>query len=183
MIAILSRDWWTMALRGLIAILFGVVTLAWPRLTLTVLVFWFGAYVFLDGVFGIIYAIQVRKQGSRWWVYLLEGLTGIVVGVLTFLLPGITALVLLYLIAAWIVITGILRIGAAIRLRRVIRGEALLVLSGILAVLYGLLLIAFPAAGSVAIVWLIGVYAVIIGILLLLLALQLRQLRKSLDRI
>ncbi|MDD2694517.1 MAG: HdeD family acid-resistance protein [Anaerolineales bacterium] len=182
MIAILSRNWWALALRGLIAILFGVVTLAWPRLTLAMLVFWFGAYVFLDGVFGVIYAVRTSKQKARWWVYLLEGLAGIAVGVLTFLLPGMTALVLLYFIAAWIIITGFLRIIAAVRLRQVIRGEWLLILSGILAVLYGLLLFAFPAAGSVAIVWLIAAYAIIFGILLLLLALRLRQSRKLLAR-
>lgn len=183
MILILSRNWGAFALRGLMAILFGLTTLTWPRLTLTVLVFWFGAYVFLDGVLGFIYAIRAIKQEPRWWVHLLEGLAGIAVGVLTFLLPGITALALLYFIAAWIVITGGLRIIAAIRLRRVIRGEVLLILSGILAVLYGLLLIAFPAAGSVAIVWLIGAYAIILGALLLLLALRLRRLKKELENI
>ncbi len=183
MIAILSRNWWAVALRGLLGILFGAAALLWPRLTLTLLVLWFGAFVFLDGVFGIIYAIRNIKQEQRWWVYLLEGLASITVGLLTFLLPGITALVLLYLIADWIIITGILRIVAAIHLRKMIQGEWRLVLSGSLAVLYGLLLLLFPQAGSVAIVWLIAVYAIVIGALLLMLGLRLRKLKKELERI
>ncbi len=173
----LARNWWAIALRGVLAILFGVAAFVWPGITLSVLVLLFGAYAFVDGLFALLAALrQHGDMGSeRWWMLLLEGLAGIAAGVLTFIWPGITAVVLLYLIAAWAVITGVLEIIAAIRLRREINNEWLMALAGIASVIFGVLLFLQPGAGALAIVWLIGAYAIVFGILLLFLAFRLRS--------
>jgi uncharacterized membrane protein HdeD (DUF308 family) len=172
---ILARNWWVLALRGLIALLFGVMALAWPGITLTVLVLLFGAYVLVDGVFAVVAALNAPKGYSRWWVLLVEGVVGVIVGALTFFWPAMTALVLLYFIAAWAIITGALEIAAAIRLRKAIGNEWLLVFGGALSILFGLMLMLMPVAGALAVVWLIGIYAVLFGVLLLALAFRLRK--------
>jgi uncharacterized membrane protein HdeD (DUF308 family) len=175
MIVVLARNWWMMALRGLFAILFGLAAFAWPGITLGALVLLFGAYALADGIFAVISAVAVPPLGVAWWDLLVEGLLGIGTGVLTLAWPSITALVLLYLIAAWAVMTGIFEIAAAIRLRREIRGEWALALSGVLSVLLGVALVAAPGAGALAMIWLIGAYAVAFGALLLALAFNLRR--------
>ncbi len=123
MVIVLSRNWWTLALRGLFAVLFGIMAFAWPGITLGALVLLYGAYAFADGVLAIAAALVGRTVGVPWWALLIEGLAGIGVGIITLLWPGITALVLLYLIAFWAVVTGVFEIVAAIRLRKEIRGE------------------------------------------------------------
>jgi uncharacterized membrane protein HdeD (DUF308 family) len=170
----LARNWWALALRGLVAILFGVLALLWPGLTLLALVFLFGAYVLVDGIVALLSALRAAQRHRRWGMLLLEGLAGIVAGILTFVWPGITTIVLLYLIAAWAVVTGILEVVTAIALREELRGEWLLGLSGVASVVFGILLFAQPGAGAVALVWLIGWYAIIFGILLLAVAFRLR---------
>lgn len=183
MIRFLARNWRALALRGLWAILFGLVALVWPRVTLLALVVMFGAFVLIDGIFALVAVIRATERPARWWTVLIEGLAGIGVGVLTFVWPNITALVLLYLIAAWAMITGVFRIMAAIRLRfdrltterREITGEWLLILSGAVSALFGLLLAAFPGAGAVAVAWLIGIFALLFGALSLALAFRLRR--------
>ncbi len=171
---VLARNWWALALRGLLAVLFGLAAFIWPGLTVTVLVLLFAAYVLLDGVFAMIAAIRAAERRLRWWPLLLEGALGILVGVVTFVTPAITALVLLSLIAAWLVVTGALEIIAAVRLRREIEGEWLLALSGIASIACGVLLVIFPGAGTLAVVWLVGAYALVFGLLLILLAVRLR---------
>ena len=173
--AMLARNWWVLAIRGIAAILFGVGAFLWPDLTLAVLVLLFGAYTLVDGVFAVIAGIAARKEQQRWWMMILEGLAGIVVGILTFVIPGITALVLLYLIAAWSIVTGVLEIAAAIRLRKEIKGEWVLILAGIASVIFGVILILFPGAGALAVIWLIGSYALVFGVLMLVLAFRLRS--------
>jgi uncharacterized membrane protein HdeD (DUF308 family) len=175
MMVILARNWWAVALRGLFALLFGVLTLIWPAISVTVLVLLFGAYVLVDGIFAVVAAISRASEGrGHWWALLLEGLVGIAAGVLTFVWPAITALVLLYLIAAWGVVTGVFEILAAIRLRREVEGEWLLALGGVLSVIFGVLLFLLPGAGLLAVTWLIGIYAAVFGVLLLALAFRLR---------
>lgn len=175
MVIVLSRNWWTLALRGLFAVLFGIMAFAWPGITLGALVLLYGAYAFADGVLAIAAALVGRTVGVPWWALLIEGLAGIGVGIITLLWPGITALVLLYLIAFWAVVTGVFEIVAAIRLRKEIRGEWLLALSGVLSVLFGVALIVSPGTGALAVVWLIGAYAIVFGVLMIALALRLRS--------
>jgi len=137
----------------------------------------FGAYALVDGVFGVINGISSYGERERWWVILLEGLAGIVVGIMTLVWPGITALTLLYLIAAWAVITGVMEIVAAIQLRRAIEGEWMMVLSGIASIIFGIILFIFPGEGALGLTWLIGIYAIIFGVMLIVLAFRLRGMR------
>jgi uncharacterized membrane protein HdeD (DUF308 family) len=179
MIAELSRNWWVFLIRGVAAILFGIGAFVWPGLTIAVLVLMFGAYALVDGIFAIIAGIAARNQVERWWMMVIVGLAGIATGVLTFLWPGMTALVLLYFIAAWAIVTGIFQIAAAIRLRKEIEGEWLLALGGIASVIFGVLLILMPGAGALASIWIIGSYAIIFGILMIGLAFRLRGWRNA----
>lgn len=172
----LFRNWWHFAVRGGLAILFGIGALIWPQTTTLALVLMFGAFAMTDGIFAVATGIASRGHFERWWAILLEGLTGIVTGLLTFFWPNITALVLLYFIAAWAVITGIFEIVAAIQLRHVISGEWAMILSGLLSVVFGILLFVFPAAGTVSVVWLIGIYAIAAGIISMIFAFRLRGL-------
>jgi uncharacterized membrane protein HdeD (DUF308 family) len=174
MLIVLSRNWWALALRGLFAVLFGIMAFAWPGITLGALVLLYGAYALADGVFAIVAAVTGTPRSLPWWALLAEGVAGIAVGVLTFVWPVITGLVLLYLIAAWAVVTGVFEIVTAVRLRKEIRGEWLMALSGVLSILFGLALAVFPGAGALAVVWLIGAYAITFGVLLMILGFQLR---------
>ncbi|MBV8678596.1 MAG: HdeD family acid-resistance protein [Planctomycetaceae bacterium] len=175
MVIVLARNWWALVLRGLFAVLFGIIALAWPGITLGALVLLYGAYALADGVFAIASVMAGRTWGRPWWSLLVEGLVGIAVGIMTFAWPGITALVLLYLIAAWAFVTGIFEIVAAIRLREEIRGEWLLALSGILSVLFGVALVIWPGAGALALIWVIGAYAIAFGVLMIALGFRLRS--------
>ena len=172
----LTRHWWVLALRGVLAILFAVIAFSRPGVTLVALVWVWGAYAFVDGVFALIAAVRAAEHHQRWGMLLLEGVTGIAAGIIAFVWTGITALVLVYLIAAWAIVTGIFEIAAAVRLRQMIEGEWLLGLSGVLSILLGVLFAAMPAAAAVAWVWIIGLYDLFFGILLLALAFRLRGL-------
>jgi uncharacterized membrane protein HdeD (DUF308 family) len=183
MLRMLTHYWWTILLRGIFAILFGIAAFIWPNLTITALVLLFGAYVLVDGIFAVIVGIQLYGKNERWWAVLLEGIAGIVLGVLTLFWPGTTALVLVYFIAAWALVTGVLEIAAAIRLRKEIEGEWMLILAGAASVLFGVLLIMQPGAGAIALVWLIGAYAIVFGVLLSILAFRLRSLGQKIDRV
>ncbi|TVP61330.1 MAG: HdeD family acid-resistance protein [Nodularia sp. (in: Bacteria)] len=171
----LARNWWTVALRGAIAIIFGLAALFWPDITLTALIFIFAAFVLVSGVLLAIAAFRDGLTHTHGWLMLLEGAIGIAIGVMAFVWPGITALVLLYLIAAWAIVTGVLEIIAAIQVRKEIQNEWLLVIAGIASVLFGVLLTVWPIAGALAILWIIAAYAIIFGILLLILAFRLRN--------
>jgi uncharacterized membrane protein HdeD (DUF308 family) len=174
MLHLLARRWWALALRGLVAVLFGLLTFFIPGITLISLVLLFGFYALLDGIFDIVSAIRAP---SHHWPLIVEGIVGIMVGILTFLWPGITAMVLLYLIAFWAIFTGVLEIVAGIRLRAVIANELLLILMGVLSILFGLFILIFPGAGALAIIFWIGAYAVVFGIIHIALAFRLRSLR------
>jgi uncharacterized membrane protein HdeD (DUF308 family) len=172
----LSRFWWALVLRGAVAVLFGLIAFFSPGVTLVALVILFGAYALVDGIAGVILGIKEFGERERWWGTLLSGIVGIGAGIVTFLLPGLTALALLTLIAVWAIMRGILDIVAAIRLRHAIEGEWLLALAGVLSVAFGLLLIVRPLAGALAVVWWIGAYAIVIGAVLLLLGFRARSL-------
>lgn len=175
MVDVLARNWGWIALRGVVALLFGFVALINPALTLVALVFLFGAYAVIDGLLIIASAVINRRRRRHWVAFLVSGVFAVAVGIVTFVLPSVTALVLLYLIAAWALVTGIAEIIVAIRLRKVIEGEWMLILAGVLAVLFGLLLFLFPGAGALAMVWWIGIYALVTGILLIAFSLRLRR--------
>jgi len=177
MLTTLAEYWWTLVLRGVAAVIFGILAYVWPGITFTVLVLFFGAYALWDGVFALIAAF--RTQAERRWPLVLEGLVGIAAGVLTFIWPGAATLALLIIIGAWAFVTGIFEIVAAIRLREEIEGEWLLLISGLLSVLFGIALAIWPAAGLVAVTWLIGAYSIVFGILLIVLGFRLRNWGKQ----
>jgi uncharacterized membrane protein HdeD (DUF308 family) len=171
--SVLCENWWAIALRGLIGVLIGIVAFFLPLPTMVALVWLFGAYAFLDGLFNLI-AVWRRGRARPWWALVLEGVLGLGAGIISFIWPGITALALTYLIAAWAIVTGVLEIVAAIRLRKEIKGEWLLALSGVLSLILGGLFAFAPFAGAVALVWMWGAYTAAFGLLLLWLSFQLR---------
>jgi uncharacterized membrane protein HdeD (DUF308 family) len=172
---VFARRWWMLVLRGIAAIVFGVLMWLLPGVSLAVLVLLFGAFVLADGILGIWMAVAGSKEYEDWWALLLWGLVGIGVGVLTFLAPGVTELALLFFIAVWAIATGVLEIVAAIRLRREIKGEWLLILGGLMSVAFGVVLMAQPGAGALALIWLIGGYAILFGMVLVILAFTTRS--------
>jgi uncharacterized membrane protein HdeD (DUF308 family) len=177
MLEVLTRYWWAVVLRGVAAVLFGVLALIWPDVTMIVLVALFGAYALVDGIITLGTAIfGGRERGRRGWLAV-EGVAGILAGVITFAWPEVSALALLWIIAAWALVTGVLEIVAAVRLRREIEGEWLLAISGALSVAFGVMLVVWPAAGALAVVTLIGIYAIVFGVVLVGLGLRLRLRR------
>jgi len=175
----MDNSGWVLVLRGVLAILFGVLAFAWPGLTLMWLVAMFVAYSLLAGVVSTIGAFRIRRVDSKWWLPLLLGIVSIAAGICAFLYPGLTALVLVLVMGANAMFTGALDIAIAIRLRKVLRDGWLLVASGIVSVLFGALVFMAPGAGALALVWLISLYAVVTGVLLL--SLGLRTLRAARD--
>ncbi len=169
----LTGSRWLLGLRGVVAILFGILAILFPGLTLQTLVILFGAYALVDGVFDVITAFRNRERNPRWWALLLEGAIGIIVGILVFLNPLIAEITLLYVVAGWSILTGILEIIAAIELRKQINNEVLLGIAGILSVLFGFFLILFPITGLLTIAYIIAAYAFAFGVLMIILALRL----------
>lgn len=174
MLTMLSRYWWLVVLRGVFAILFGVLAFIWPGITIGALVILFGAYALIDGVSSVATGVMHWQENDRWWVMLLEGIAGIVFGILTFVWPAVTAVVLLFFIAVWAIITGVLELVAAVRLRKEIDGEWALGLAGVLSVLFGIVMLLRPGAGALALIWVIGSYAIVFGVLLIFLGFKLR---------
>jgi uncharacterized membrane protein HdeD (DUF308 family) len=178
----LAKNWWLIVLRGVLAILFGLSAFLWPGLTLLVLITMFGVYAIVDGVVAVVSGLKQVKNSSRWWVFLLEGLVSIGAGVVALIWPDLASAVLLGIIAAWAIITGVFEISAAIRLRREINNEWLLMLGGLLSILFGVALIWWPAAGGLALIWIMGSYALIFGVLLIALGFRLRNRELPSDR-
>ena len=171
----LAGNWWALALRGVAAIIFGLLAFVLPGVTLAALILLFGGYALVEGVLNVTAAVRGRGDDQPWWALLLEGLVSIAAGIVAFAVPGLTALALLYVIAAWAIVTGALEIVAAIRLRR--RITAWLALNGVLSIAFGALTMLVPGAGALSLVWLIGAYAIAFGALLLGLSLRLRRWR------
>ena len=171
---VLVRNWWVLTLRGLVGIAFGAFIIARPAAALTALVLVFGAYAFIDGLLSVLAALRGGRPDRSWWALLLSGLAGMLAGLGAFLMPALTATVLLYVIALWAVVTGILEVTAAARLRAQIPDEWLLGLSGVLSILFGVLIMIAPAAGALAVMLLIGAYNLVSGLVLLALGFRLR---------
>jgi len=182
MLVTVTRNWWVMALRGAIAVAFGVLALFWPGLALTSLVLLFGAFAFANGMLAAWAAFTMGRRHETWKPFLIEGIAGIIFGLFVLLWPGMTAIALILLIAAWALVTGVVELAAAIRLRQDIEGEWTLALMGALSILLGLLFAIWPGAGLVAVAWIIGIYAIVIGVSMIALALRLQRLNGELGR-
>jgi uncharacterized membrane protein HdeD (DUF308 family) len=175
----LARSWWALALRGLVAVLFGLAALFWPGLVLAALILLFGVYALVDGVLGIIAAFSSSREGMTRWVLLTEGGIGILFGIVALVWPDLTALGLLYIIAFWAVLAGIARILRAILLRREIENEWSMALSGILSVILGIVLLFLPGTALLAYAWLIGLFALALGVMLIVYAFRVRRQRRT----
>ena len=174
MARVLARNWWAVAFRGLLAVLFGLVALGLPGVTLATLIVLFGGYALVDGVGAIIAGVRAAERHERWWPMVLEGVAGIGAGALTFAWPVVTAILWLYLLSAWAGISGALKIASAVRLRRGMRGAWVLAANGALAILFALLALLLPGLAIVSLVWLIKAYALLRGVGFLALAFRLR---------
>jgi uncharacterized membrane protein HdeD (DUF308 family) len=176
----MSKNWWVVLLRGIVGVIFAALAFASPGATLLALVFVYGAYAIVDGAFAFYMAYLASRQERRSWPCLLEGLAGVGAGVLAFAWPGVTTLALLYIVAAWAIITGVVEIIAAVDLRKQMQNEWLLGLSGVLSIIFGVIVVAQPDAGALAVVWTLGAYALLYGVTLIVLAFRMRGLGKSL---
>jgi uncharacterized membrane protein HdeD (DUF308 family) len=170
MLEVMSRNWGGIALRGVLAILFGIVAFVWPGPTVAVLVIFLGAFALLEGITNVVIGVRGR-QG----LYILEGVISVIAGVIFLVWPGLGALTLLYLVAFWAILTGIVRIVAAVQMRRVVHNEWFLILSGVASVLFGAIAAVFPGAGILALLWFVAAWAIVIGVLLIALAISVRQ--------
>jgi uncharacterized membrane protein HdeD (DUF308 family) len=183
MLGLVARDWWVFAIRGIAALVFGALAFIWPERTLTVLVYLFGAYVLVDGVSLLIALVRgddvARRHG---WAVAIMGVLGIVVGVVTFVAPGLTALSLLYLVAFWAITTGTFQVIAAIQLRKELDNEFWMALGGVASIVFGVLLVAAPGEGLISLVWLVGIWAVVFGVSSLSLAYRLHKIDASLSK-
>ena len=172
----LARNWWVLLLRGILAILIALLLWFQPAIAIGAAMLVFGIFALIDGVLGVWMAFSHRRTNPQWWLLLLWGLAGIGIGVITFISPPITWLVLLMFLAAWSIITGVLQIVAAVGLRKEIEGEWLLGLGGLVSVIFGAMLVWRPVAGSIAVAWVVGIYAFIWGIVLVMLSFRVKKL-------
>jgi uncharacterized membrane protein HdeD (DUF308 family) len=177
MIETLKRHWWVPVIRGIAAIVFGIIAFVYPGITVATLVLFFGAWVLIDGIFRVVGAIGHRASDPDWGWHIVIGIVGIIVGLLTFHAPQITALALIIYIAAWALMIGATEIAFAIKLRREIKGEWFLILMGLASIVFAILLLWNPIAGAAAVIWLIAWYAVVLGILAVFFGFRLKALR------
>jgi uncharacterized membrane protein HdeD (DUF308 family) len=172
---LVADRWWVLVVRGVAALLFAIMMWYVPQVGLTALVFTWGAYAIIDGFLNFGFAVRSGRAGGSWGWFVFEGIVSVLAGVFTFLSPAITAVMLLFVIAAWAVVTGVAEIAAAIRLRAVLRHEWLLALAGASSIVFGALLFARPAEGALAVAWLIGGYALLFGVLLIALGVKVHR--------
>lgn len=176
MVSTLSRNWWVIAIRGAFAVLFGIIVFIWPAMSLLGLVFCFAAFAMAEGILALMCLFfKKERQETPWWTLMLEGAVGIGAAVIVFSRPGFGIAVLIFCIGLWAIIRGILEIGAAISIRKIIHGEGWLILAGALSVAFGVLIIVWPAAGALTVAWLIGMYALMYGVFMLGLAFKLKH--------
>jgi uncharacterized membrane protein HdeD (DUF308 family) len=178
---VIANNWWSLVIRGIVAIIVGLISLLWPGITLSALVILFGAYALLDGIFSFVGAWRASQAHERWGSLLLEGVVGIAAAVVTLLWPAITLFTLIYIVAAWAIFTGALELTAAIKLRKHIAGEWLLALLGIASLVFGILVLLAPMTGGLVIAIWIGTYALIFGVMLVALGFRLRAWSRSLE--
>jgi uncharacterized membrane protein HdeD (DUF308 family) len=178
----LARWWWTFIVRGVVAILFGVLAFVAPGFGIALLVGLFAAWALIDGVNSLLTGIRTRGQDRSWWIEILEGVAGVAAGVIALVVPGFAAEILILLIAAWAIVTGIFEIVLAYRLRKAIAGEVWMALAGVASILFGIVIYLFPAAGALSIVWLIGSFAIAFGAFLLMLGWRLRGIDEMAKR-
>lgn len=174
MLHALARNWWALLLRGIAAVVFGLLAFFWPGATGVALVILFGAYAFVDGIFALISAVRAAEAHHRWMAFAIEGIVGLVIAAITLFDLQLAAFALYFMIAAWAILTGIFELLAAFRLRKDLPNEWLLVLGGIASVVFGVLLIVYPLVGILTVIWLIGAYAILFGVLMIGLSLRLR---------
>jgi len=172
---VVARNWWALLIRGIAAVIFGILAWVWPGATWYAIAILFGAYALVDGIFALVAAVRAAEAHLRWWPLLLEGIVGIVIAGVTFYDVRITLFALYWTIAAWAFLTGILEIVAAIQLRKHLANEFWLILGGIASIVFAFLMIYFPIAGFLAIIWLIAAYAIVFGILMIAFSLRLRS--------
>jgi uncharacterized membrane protein HdeD (DUF308 family) len=165
MLEVLSRYWWTFVLRGIFAIIFGLVAWVWPGITLAAIVTLFGAYAFVDGILLVISALGGWRREQHHWLLLLEGLVGVGIGIITFINAAVAACPLLFYLAVWSIAKGVLEISAATQLSKEVRGKGWMVLSGIASIVFVVLLLIFPGADALGLIWLIATYAIVFGAL------------------
>lgn len=175
----LARVWWAVALRGVLAVAFGVLAILWPGMFWLAVVFTFAAYAIIDGVFALVAAVRGDRDAGPRWALVLEGIVSIGAGVVAFAWPGITELALLWVIAGWAIATGVLGTVAAIRLRKEIRGEWALALSGVLSIILGAGLVLLPGPGLLAVAWWVGATSIVFGVLMVVLGVRLRGLARE----
>ena len=175
----IRRNWWMLALRGVLAIIFGLIALFAPGITLLAFILVFGVYAIIDGIAAVVIAIQERGSLRRWGWVLFEGIISILAGIVAFVYPGITALALLFVVAIYAILTGILEIVAAFVIRGFAAREWALGIAGVLSIIFGIILFIRPGAGLLAILWLVGIYAIIFGVLFIVRAFQMRSLVSS----
>ncbi|UCH51440.1 MAG: DUF308 domain-containing protein [Chloroflexota bacterium] len=174
-----KKHWWQVAVRGLVALLFGILLLAWPGVSLFLFAIFFGAYAFVDGIFTLVAAVNYKAgAGQRTWLFV-RGIFGIIVGIITFFWPAITELALVFLIGAWALVTGIMELNFAFRSVKETGAKWLFAVSGILSIILAILLLVRPIAAIIAVIWIIGAYAVVVGILLIILGFMLRSSKAS----
>src|SRR5580704_156048 len=175
LVHVLARNWWAVLIRGVIAVIFGILAYIWPGATILAIGILFGAYALVDGIFAIVAAVRAAETQQRWWPFAVEGIVGILIAAITFYDIRITLFALYFTIAAWAFLTGIFEIVAAVQLRKHIANEFWLILGGIASILFGVLMIWFPLAGILAIIWLIAAYAIIFGVIMIAFSLRLRS--------
>jgi uncharacterized membrane protein HdeD (DUF308 family) len=171
----LARNWWVFLLRGVLAVLFGIVALSFPAAAFLTLVLVFGAFAMVDGIFAVVSAFSSEAKSENWWWLIFEGVFGILIGLLTLFQPAAVGQAWLVLIAVWAIVTGLFEIVTAVRLRKAIEGELWLILGGAVSMLFGILVLVYPASGAFAIGFMVGIYAILFGALFVALALRLRK--------